>query len=309
MPSPSLSTRVLSKNSSVVDAESPVKNKKKRKGGRTAIPEHVRRERQVYEKSAGELDALFGEGKWREIGEEIREELDYNPSSIFVTEHVTKKYASIDRSLPPVRAHSPKAIIPKGRPGAGLLAHLIASKWADHLPLYRLNKIFKREHIDIPRSTLCHWLQESSLLLLGIVAAIKKEILAGDIIRTDATPVRMLDPNHKNGSTKVSMWPYMSHDGQVVFDFTVGGSRDGPRKFLGKFKGYMQADAHSVYTGLYGENLIEVGCMAHARRKIFKSRDNFSEDANHGLAIIKGFYQIEEKAKSMPYVKSSPDLN
>jgi transposase len=276
-------------------ANAPVK--KKRKRGRTVIPEHVRRERQVHEKSAKELDALFGVGKWREIGEEIREELDYRPSSIFVTEHVTKKYASIDRSLPPVRAESPKAIIPKGRPGAGLLAHLIVSKFGDHLPIYRLNKIFKRERIDIPRTTMCRWLQESSLLLRGIVAELRKTILAGDIIRTDATPVTMLDPNSRNGSRKVCMWPYMSHDHLVVFDFTVGGSRDGPRAFLGDFKGYMQADAHSVYDAFYGEDIIEVGCMAHARRKIYKSRDNFPEDANHGLALIKGLYQIEEKAK------------
>jgi len=210
---------------------------------------------------------------------------------------VTKKYAPIDRSQAPIRAESPKAIIAKGRPGAGLLAHLIVSKYADHLPLYRLNKIFKRERIDIPRTTLCHWLQESSLLLSGIVSAIKKEILAGDIIRTDATPVTMLDPNHKNGSKKVSMWPYMSHDDQVVFDFTINGSRDGPRAFLGDFKGFMQADAHSVYDSFYGEDLMEVGCMAHARRKIYKSRDDFPDDANHGLALIKGLYQIEEKAK------------
>lgn len=273
------------------------KRSKKKKGGRTAIPAHLRRERIVYELSHEELDELFGAGRWRVIGEEIREELDYQPSSLFVKEHVTMKYASTDRSLAPVRAEAPKAVIPKGRPGAGLLAYIITSKYNDHLPLYRLTKIFKRERLDLSRAIMCHWLKESSLLLLGIVRAIKKEILSGDIIRTDATPVAMLDPNSKGGSKKVTMWPYMSHDGQIVFDFTTDGSRDGPRSFLGDFQGYLQVDGHNVYTEFFKKGMVEVGCMAHARRKIFKTREDHPADATHGLAIIKELYQIEEKAR------------
>jgi transposase len=278
--------------------ESSSKKPKKKRGGRTAIPEHLPREQRVYKIEKADLDEEFGVDQWREIGEETRLELDYRPGKLVVIEHVTKRYAGKDRSLAPIRADSPKAVIAKGRPSAGLLAHIVIAKYSDHLPLYRIDKIFKRDGISIPKSTVCHWVQQTALLLTGIVNAIKNEILSGDIIRSDATHVVMLDKNSENGSKRSYIFPYMNHSGLVVFDHSETHNKQTAKKFIGDFKGYFQADAAGIYDSLYSEDTKEVACWAHARRKFDEAKNYFPKDSKTALKLIRGLYEIERQAKN-----------
>ncbi len=291
-----LAVRIESEIQEAID-EAATKKPKKKRGGRIAIPEHFVRDRRVYEMSTAELDEKFGKGQWREAGEEIREELEYKPGTLIVIEHVTKKYTSKDRSSAPIRAESPNAVIAKGRPGPNLLAHILISKYGDHLPLYRIEKILNRNGIKIPRTTMCHWVQQCSMLLSGIVGVIKAEILAGDIVRTDATNVLMLDKNAKNGGRKTYIFPYMSHDDLIVFEHSEKHNHGTVKSFLSGFKGYLQADAASIYDKLFGKQIIEVACWAHARRKFFEAKDDHPDDGKTAMALIRKLYEIERYAK------------
>lgn len=279
-------------------APSAASEKRARRRGRNVIPQHLPRDRKIHDMSVEDLNRHFGEGKWKAIGEETREELDYQPGKLVVIEHVTKKYAAIDGGRAPVRAPSPKAIIPKGRPAAGLLAHIIGSKYELHLPLYRLEKLFRRQGVAIGRSTLCFWLSEVALLLDGIIRRLRAHVIARGVVRMDDTPVTLLDPNAENGSRKSFLWPFVSDDGTVVFLWTKGRGRDGPKDFLGEFRGYLQGDLASVNLSLVREGIVFVACWAHVRRRFFNARDAFPVECSRALAMIRALYAVEAEAKT-----------
>ena len=162
-------------HSSVIDFEEPDKRKKKR-NGRSPLPKKLERERILHEPSSEDLICPCCGKERQRIGEEITEELEYIPARLYVKEHVRGKYACRDCQEGVVIGDLPARPIEKGRPGAGLLAHVAVSKYADHLPLYRQEKIFKREGIDISRSTLCDWVGWTADLLEPIVNELKKSL-------------------------------------------------------------------------------------------------------------------------------------
>jgi hypothetical protein len=146
---------------------------------------------------------------------------------------------------------------------------------------------------------MCFWLGQVSFLLSRLLVTITQQILATGVVRSDDTPVCVLDRNAPNGSRKGYIWPYLSHDGQIVFDFTDSHSGKHPRAFLGDYHGYFQADAANLYDALFksGE-VIEVGCWGHARRPYFKAKDTDPALAAEALAMIRALYAIEADAKA-----------
>jgi hypothetical protein len=177
------------------------------------------------------------------------------------------------------------------------LAHVLTSKYADYLPLHRLEGIFSRHGIDIRRSTLCDWVGECAKLLEPIVRQCKRQILQSEKIHTDDTTVPVQCKGRKS-TYKGYLWAYIGSSGDVVFDFTPSRSRDGPVRFLGGYGGYVQADAYKGYDKLFAEgNATEVGCWAHARRKFYDARDTDSGRANEMLALIWRLYEVERKSK------------
>jgi transposase len=283
--------------SSVIDFEEPDKRKKKR-NGRSPLPKKLPREKIMHEPSSEELTCpCCGKDRQR-IGEEITEELEYIPSRLYVKEHVRGKYACRECQEGVVIGELPVRPIEKGRPGAGLLAHVAVSKYADHLPLYRQEKIFGREGVALSRSTLCDWIGWTADLLEPIVKESRKRLLEEVLIQSDDTPIRVLDHKKKGKCHTGRLWSYCVPHGEVVFDFTMNRSREGPVNFLGDFEGHLQADGYSGYNEVLRKNKLEhIGCMAHVRRKFHVALDEAPKPASIALTSIQELYRIEKKLR------------
>ena len=256
--------------------------------GRRALPADLPRERRVHEVPPGQR-ACPGCGQERSpIGEEVSEQLDYRPASLFVVEHVRIKVACRDCQGHVAVAAKPPQPIEKGLPGPGLLAQVITSKFADHLPLYRQEGIYARHGVELSRKTMCGWMAESAWLLEPIWRAMKAEVLKSRVIQTDDTTVPVLDRRLDRART-ARLWVYLGDRDHpyAVYDYTADRSRDGPEKFLGDYRGYLQADAYSGYDRIYSRGVVEVGCFAHARRKFYDARTSDPERAHEALARIR----------------------
>ena len=189
--------------------------------------------------------------------------------------------------------------IEKGLPGPGLLAHVIVSKYADHLPLYRQEGIFRRHGVELSRQTMCDWMAVSAELLEPIVAEMHREIKKSRVIQTDDTTVPVLD--RSLGKTRTGrLWDYLGDRDHphVVYDYTPDHSREGPLRMLDGYEGYLQADACSVYDKVYAaRKIIEVGCWAHARRKFHESKSSDAVRAHVAMAMIQRLYKVEKDTK------------
>jgi len=283
--------------------------------GRRRIPQDLPRRRVVHDLPEDEKPCPCC-GKAREmIGEETSEQLDYEPARLSVIEHVRLKYAcraceeAAAEGGPQIEtAEKPLAPIEKGLAAPGLLAYVIVSKYSDHLPLYRLERILARHKIEIARSTMCDWMRDSAAALKALYDLMVREVLASKVIHTDDTPVDVLDRNLPE--TRIGrFWMYVG-DGDHpydVFTYTANRSRDGPMTFLqgwGKDeRRFLQADAFGgydvIYRGEAGGRVTEVACWAHARRKFYEARTSDSATATQALAYIRLLYDIEDEAKAL----------
>ena len=237
------------------------------------------------------------------IGETVTEELEYQPAVLQVRELVRIKYACKAHEESGVATpEMPARPIAKGVAGPSLIAQVVVSKYKDHLPLYRQNKIFERFGVDIPESTLGDWIKDAANLLRLVVAAIRMSILRSFCINSDDTGILVQDKTKQGGSKKSFLWVYVGDQGEVVFDFTPGRTRDGPREWLGDYRGHLQADAYSGYDAVFRDGngeLVEVGCMAHARRKFFEAIPTAKQIATDALAAIGVLYDVEREAKEL----------
>jgi transposase len=265
--------------------------------GRRALPADLPRERRVHEVPP-EQRPCPGCGRERSpIGEEVSEQLDYRPASLFVVEHVRIKLACRHCQENVAVAAKPPQAIEKGLPGPGLLAQVITSKYTDHLPLYRQEAIFARHGVALSRKTMCGWMAHAAWLLEPIRSAMKAAVLRSRVIQTDDTPMPVLDRRLDRTRT-ARLWVYLG-DRELpyaVYDYTADRSRDGPERFLGDYRGYLQADAYSGYDRLHARGVAEVGCWAHARRKFHESRTSDPERAHEALARVGQLYDVERVA-------------
>jgi transposase len=204
-----------------------------------------------------------------------------------------------------IAAAKPAMPIAKGLPGPGLLAHLIVSKYIDHLPLHRLERVYERQGVFLHRSTLSDWLGACAQLLRPLYDLMVSVVLQARPLHTDDTTVKMQDPVTHLLST-ARLWGYLGDADHPynVFDFTVNRKRDGPQQFLATYQGYLHADAFSGYDGLYlpdprtaAARIIEVACNAHARRKFYEARDSDALAAHQALAYYRQLYELERAAK------------
>lgn len=273
--------------------------------GRRRLPEHLPRHRTEYHPAPGERVCRECCGDLKRIGEDVSEQLEYVPASVFVRVHARIKYACPKCQGNVVSGTLPVQPIGKGLPGPGLLAHVLTSKYNDHLPLNRLEGILQRQGVELSRSTLCDWVAASARLLEPLVDVMKTEVLASRKIHTDDTTVPVLDKNRE--STKTGrLWVYVGdciHE-HIVFDYTPDRSRDGPLRFLDGYKGYLQADAYAGYDAVYaGQEVLEVACWAHARRKFFDAMKSDPARAQISLASIRELYSIEKRGRLLGEVE------
>jgi len=278
----------------------------KSRSRRKPLPEHLPRE-VVSHTLHGDSCPDCG-GQLRQFGEDISEQLEYIPDSFKVIRHVRPKFACSGCERV-VEAPAPSRPIERGLAGPGLLAHVLVSKFADHLPLYRQSEIYARQGVEIERSTLAGWVGGASELLTPLIDAIQKHVLAGAKLHADDTPMPVLAPG--SGKTKTGrLWTYVRDDRPAGEDtapavwFAYSEDRKGehPRQHLKNFKGGLQADAYAGFHHLYGDGgIYEVACWAHARRKFHEIHViHASPTTAEALARIGALYAIEDEVRGKP---------
>jgi transposase len=333
--------------------------KPRRKGhGRRPLPKHLPRDRRIYELSEAER-VCQGCGQARVvIGQEVSEQLDYEPASLLVIEHVRLTYAcpccekqrQAAGTAPPVppalattapdtsgpglsaleqnypvatnltpaepaartttetaneatvstftTAPRPPAPLARGLAGPGLLAHIIVSKFCDHLPLYRCERMLARFGVTLTRSTLCDWLAQCAALLRPLWELLKGRVLQSRVIQTDDTPVRV-QAQAGTAAHQGRLWVQVGDADHPYLVYLYSPNREGqwPQTFLKDYTGFLQGDAYAGYDALFAKRtVVEVGCWAHARRKFFEAQKTDPEGALYALGVIRQLYAVEREA-------------
>lgn len=239
------------------------------------------------------------------IGEDTSEVLHFQPARFLVHVHVRGRFACRRHPDNGVRqAPAPPRPIPGSYAGADLLAHVLVSKFDDHLPLYRQGEIFRRAGLDLARSTLCDWVGGATAALAPVAEAIRRSVLSQDYVQADETPVQVQDG--PEGRPKQGyLWPYRGGlSREVFFDFRTGRGREGPNEVLKDFSGTLQTDAYAGYDEVIRKRkLTSMGCMAHARRKFFEALESAPRQAGLVLIIIRRLYKVEERARDLTLVE------
>ena len=241
----------------------------------------------------------------RKIGEAVTEQLEMVPAKIFVKQHVRFKYAGCANQNKVITASMPAQPIDKCWAGAGLLANVLVDKYDDHLPLHRQSERFARHGIELSRKTLCDWVMQCADRLEPLVTAMKPDLLSSQKIHTDDTIIPVQEEG-KHKTKEGRLWCYIGHDPPcVIYDYSPNRQQKWAAEFLENYQGYLQADAYTGYDNIYKtKQIIEVACMAHARRKFFEvaKLHNKTGAAMIALNFIGKLYKIEEHIKELPLI-------
>jgi transposase len=283
----------------VPDEELPAR--KRRKGhGRRPIPDHLPRTDVPHDVPPEARVCDCGREKVR-IGEDVTEQLEYEPGKLFVFRHIYPKYACSCCKDGVTSAEPAANPIKGGLAGPGLLAYVIVNKFSDHLPLYRQQDVLNRQGIFLARSTLCDWLAQCADLLRPLVELMRQRVVLSLVINADETTVPVLDSTRDSTRTGY-FWAYISPGGHgfTVYDYRDSRTRDGPAKFLKDFRGYLQTDAYASYESVVSDSagrIIPVGCWAHARREFFDARLNQPREVHYVLGLVAQLYDIEDEVR------------
>jgi transposase len=239
------------------------------------------------------------------IGFEQSEQLDVEPAKYFVRVIKREKRAcrSCDQAGVSCAPLAPK-IIDKCLASNRLVVDVVVNKYCDHLPLYRQSEILEREFgIEVPRVTLCSWVMKVGFLLQAVSAAMRQELLAGDYIQADETPVGVQTHDGRGKNHQAYLWQYSRPFGAVVFEFQMHRSREGPRKFLKHYNGLLQTDGYAAYDRVGGPQMVHTGCWSHARRYFFQALQAHPQDraAAAIVAQIDQLFELEADAKRLGY--------
>ncbi|WP_423392062.1 IS66 family transposase [Burkholderia sp. LMG 21824] len=230
------------------------------------------------------------------IGEDVSEKLDYAPGVFTVKRHIRGKWVcKACETL--VQAPVAPQVIDKGIPTAALLAWVLVAKYADHLPLYRLERIFARAGLAIPQSTLGAWVGVCGVRLQPLVDALQQELLQQHVLHADETPVQRLAPG-KGKTHRAYLWAYSTTQftdlKAVIYDFADSRAGEHARAFLGEWRGKLVCDDYGGYKAGFENGITEIGCLAHARRKFFDLHvKHQSELAGQALRYFGALYEVE----------------
>lgn len=276
-------------------------SKRKSSHGRGQLPAHLPRQRREVPPRPEDLVCDCCNKERKRFGEDVSLRLDYVPGSFLVIEEVRGKFACSDCaksvSIPPVPARP----IPKGIAEPGLLAQVLVSKYADHLPLERQSTIYARHGLNLSPSTLMDWVARSVEALLPLYDELCRDVLSARILNTDDTPILVLHPNGP-GTHKGRLWTYVSRLDRfgTVYDFSPTWEGIHPQRFLASFTGILQSDAYGGYEKLFETGLVtSAGCNAHSRRGYHKARSSDPARAHVGLAFYRRLYAIERDCREL----------
>jgi transposase len=292
----------LKSNVTSLDAGRKKREPKTRPGLRE-LPAHLPRRTVVHTPQGGCGCASCG-GGLREIGQDVSEVLDYEPGTFHVVRHVRPKLAcagckTITQALAPTRP------MDRCMAGAGLLTHIAVSKFADHVPLYRLCQIYGRDGVEMSRSTISDMVGNCAVLLTPLAEAVGRYVLKADKVHGDDTPIRALGGQGEKAHTG-RLWVYVRDDRPsgdkappaVWFQYSADRKGEHPARHLRNYSGILQADAYSGYNAIYKDGrILEAGCWSHARRKLWdihvKQKRLPGTLAHEGLVRIGEVFKVE----------------
>ena len=287
------------------EPQTEVRRVKRRKGRRAlANFENLPVKTYVYELSVEERLCPSCRVERQEIGSEKSWQIEYIPGHFERLEHVRKKYACAscesEGENPQIEvAAKAETAIEKGFAGPGLLAFIVTSKFADYLPLYRLEDIFERQGFEISRATQSVWCGDVADVVEPLYQRMAERVRKSHVVATDDTVQPMLSP----GQTQPArMWVYVGDEANPynVFDFTLNRSREGPKEFLKDYTQVLLADAYGGYNGVVAGNAItRAGCWSHARRKFVEVEKSAPEIAREAVALMDALFAVERQAKDI----------
>jgi transposase len=285
----------------------PELRKVKRRKGRRALAnfENLPVNKQVYELSAEQRLCPGCGVERKEIGSEESWQIEYIPGHFERIQHVRKKYAcpSCEGAGENPRiavAAKAETAIEKGFAGPGLLAFIVTSKFADYLPLYRLEDIFERQGFEISRATQSVWCGDVADVVEPLYQRMAELVRKSHVVATDDTTLPMLSPGQTHPAR---MWVYVGDEANPynVFDFTLDRGRNGPKQFLKEYTEVLLADAYGGYNGVVtGNGITRAGCWSHARRKFVDAEKSSPEVAREAVAFLNALFSVERQAKDVP---------
>ena len=285
--------------------EEEIKYRRRRRGhGWGKLPEGLPREEVPIDVPESERKCeCCGELK-EQIGEDRTERVEFIPGRIVVKVIIRPKYACKKKHGGVQQAESPPSPVPGGRFDFGFVSEVIASKFADHLPLYRQQDRLARCGIELSRSTLCEIVKHTAELLQPLWELERLRILAAGLLGADDTPIRLRAPAHPQGIRTARFWLYrgMQVAPYNVFHFYESRSRDGPVEFLEDFNGWVKVDAYGVQDGVYCGSTDRIWascCWAHARRKFDEAWSSHPKDCAYAVGMIRQLYDIEDRAREL----------
>jgi len=284
----------------------PELRKVKRRKGRRALAnfENLPVNKQVYELSTEQRLCPGCGVERKEIGSEESWQIEYIPGHFERIQHVRKKYAcpSCESAAENPRiavAAKAETAIEKGFAGPGLLAFIVTSKFADYLPLYRLEDIFQRQGFEISRATQSVWCGDVANVVEPLYQRMAELVRKSHVVATDDTTLPMLSPGQTHPAR---MWVYVGDEANPynVFDFTLDRGRDGPKRFLKEYTEVLLADAYGGYNGVVaGNGITRAGCWSHARRKFVDAEKSSPEIARDAVALLNALFAVERQGKDV----------
>lgn len=247
------------------------------------VPEAVKADPELYER----------------IGEERTFEIDLIPPQPFKREILRPKFRHrLDRSRAPLVAPAPARVVVGGFASAGLIAWALTSKYCDHLPFYRQEKMLARWHVPISRQNLTDWTGAATALLEVLVKVMKQDLLQGGYVQVDETPIRCNDPDLRDGQTTQGyLWGMSCPGADVVFEWRLSRRHEEAERLLGDYRGLLQSDGYEAYAA-YAQSHVGVvwlGCWAHARRRFFEAMAERPKTAERVLRLIGELYRLERE--------------
>jgi transposase len=283
----------------IKDAEAAQDAPRKERRGSWRTNEKVTREVKVHAVPEAEKQCSRCGREKSALGHDEREILDFIPGHFVVREHRMEKYACGHCKDGVTTAAGPGDAVEQLSASASLLAHVVVSKFADHTPLKRLAGIYERSDITIPASTLSDWSAEVADRVSPVVEALEERVKGALVIGTDATGIKVLDPESAENIERGTMWCYVGDGRDVLFRYApTGEGETGPWEFLRDRTGYVQADAASVFDRIFNgrvANAIEIGCWSHGRRRLVELQTTDCRAA-YPVTLIARLYRIEHLA-------------
>ncbi|MGB3080841.1 MAG: IS66 family transposase [Saprospiraceae bacterium] len=271
------------------DRQSPKKHP-----GRTELPEHLPVEEVIIEPN----EDTTGMTK---IGEEITETLEYTPASLVKKRTIRPKYVRANGEGVLI-GQLPSRPLPKAIAEASLLAHIIVSKFIDHMPLYRQIQRFKRDYQwEVSDSTINEWFVAVCTLLHPLYEVLQRKVLSSGYLQVDESPIKVLDQDKPGSTHQGYQWVYYSPELKLVyFNYRKGRGQHGPKEILASYQGIMQTDGWQVYDKFADiPGITLVGCLAHARRHFHNALITHKVKCEEVLGIIQRIYAQQKESHQM----------